>query len=98
MTTPNPQNVTAGLDEVIDALQDNLLKEDPTTDNFSKIVDQLDKLYKIKSIKKKDETGISKETLITVLGNLAGIVLILSFERAHVVTSKALGFVLKPRV
>jgi hypothetical protein len=33
----------------------------------------------------------------TVIGNLTGILLILNYERAHVVTSKAIGFVLKPR-
>lgn len=88
--------VDAGLEEVIDAVQDTLLKLDPTSDEFSKTVDQLDKLHKIRSLKK--DGRVSMDALIAVAGNLAGIVLILGYERAHVVTSKALAFVLKTKV
>ena len=41
---------------------------------------------------------ISPDTLLVVGGNLLGILLILNFEKADIVTSKALGFVLKGRV
>lgn len=40
---------------------------------------------------------ISKETWAAIGANLAGIVLILGHERANVIASKALGFVLKSR-
>lgn len=39
----------------------------------------------------------SAETLAIVAGNLAGIAVIVLHERAHVVTSKALAFVMKAR-
>lgn len=51
-------------------------------------------------LKEKDVETYGKlklETLAPIAGSLAGIVLILGFERAHVVTSKALGFVMKSR-
>lgn len=95
--SPHQTDVEAGLKEVIDAVQDRLLTLSPESDEFAKTVDQLDKLYKIKS-NNKDEDRVSLNTLIPVIGNLAGIVLILGYERAHVVTSKALSFVLKSRV
>ena len=40
---------------------------------------------------------IKKETLILVAGNLIGILLILCFERLNIITSKAIGFVMKGR-
>lgn len=40
---------------------------------------------------------VSKEALLTVAGNLLGIVLILKHEWAHPITSKALSFVIRPR-
>ena len=86
----------SGLEEVIDAVQDRLLKEDPPSDEFAKTVDQLDKLYKIKTSSREDR--VSKDVLLTVVANLAGIGMILGYERANVVASKALGFVLKSRV
>jgi ribosomal protein L18E len=42
--------------------------------------------------------GVSRDTVVIVAGNLLGIGMILGFERASVVTSKALGFVLRGRV
>lgn len=83
----------AGLEEVIGAVQDRLLKTDPDTDEFAKTVDQLDKLYKIKHQMRPDR--LSKDALAAVVGNLAGIGLILGYERVHVVTTKAIGFVMK---
>lgn len=40
---------------------------------------------------------VSKDTLVTVGANLLGIMLILKHEWAHPITSKALGFVIRPR-
>ncbi len=39
--------------------------------------------------------GLSMETWAVIAANLAGIVLILGYERVNIVTSKALGFVSK---
>ena len=46
----------------------------------------------------KSNWKISPDTLLIVGGNLLGILLILNFEKADIVTSKALNFVLKGRV
>lgn len=87
---------TSGLDDIIDAVQDILLKGDPTTSDFATATSQLDSLYKIKAQNKPDR--VSKDALLAVCANLAGIGLILSYEHAHVVTSKALSFVTKTRL
>ena len=41
---------------------------------------------------------VSPDTLLVVAGNLAGILLILNFEKMDIVRSKAMSFVLKGRV
>jgi hypothetical protein len=41
---------------------------------------------------------LSADTITTVIGSLAGIGMILSYEHVNVITSKALGFVMKPKV
>lgn len=41
---------------------------------------------------------ISPDTIAIVAGNLIGIVIILGFERGHIITTKALGFILRGRV
>ena len=42
--------------------------------------------------------SVSLDTVLVVLGNLAGILLILNFEKLNVLTSKAIPFVLKGRI
>jgi len=41
---------------------------------------------------------ISLDTLMTVLGNLAGILLILNFEKMDIIRSKAISFVMKGKL
>lgn len=81
------------LDEVIETQLAYMLNMDKNHDDYPKMVDLLTKLYKIKEQETPDR--ISKETWATIGGNLAAILLILNFERAGVITSKALAFVPK---
>lgn len=69
---------------------------DPKSKEYADIADNVERLYKAKSFEK--STSISPDTLAVVAGNLLGIALILGYEQSHVITSKALGFVLKGRV
>lgn len=89
------KNTQAGLEDVIDAVQSLLLEGDPTTEEFAATVDQLEKLYKIKTASREGRVNI--EQLVGVAGNLLGIGMILGHERAHVIATKALGFVMKTR-
>jgi len=79
---------------------DGVLNEMATTSSSSKeyaaMADQLVKLMKLKEDISSKKT-ISSDTLALIAGNLAGIVLILTHEHAHVITSKALSFVMKLR-
>ena len=65
------------------------------SDEYKVAIEHLSKLYDIKS---KDDTGrVSPDTMAVVVGNLLGIVLILKHEDLNIITSKALGFVIKGR-
>lgn len=91
----NKPKTKSGLDNVIDSVVSELNSLDTASDDYSKTVDQLTKLYAIKDAQSPQR--VSKDTLLVVAGNLLGIIVIVGHEQAHVVTSKALNFVLKSR-
>lgn len=78
---------------------DEVLKEMGTmhtsSDEYVVTLERLERLYKLNE--KKEVYRVSPDTLAVVAGNLLGIVMILHHEELNVVTSKALGFVLKGR-
>lgn len=66
---------------------------EPTSDEYAKLVIQLTKLNAIVSERK--PAPVDKGVWITAGANLAGIAMIVGYERANVVTSKAITFVSK---
>jgi len=90
-TTPE----TDLLDQAIERLYTLMAEEEPDTEKYSVIVDQLAKLHKLKEDEKSTKTRVSPDTLAMILGNLAGIGFIIWHEKAGIITSKALGFVIK---
>ena len=78
----------------------NLLKSmrdyDPTSDEYKAAANALKTLCEAKSYDKARK--VSWDTIFIVGGNLVGIAMILWHEQANIITSKALGFVLKGRV
>jgi hypothetical protein len=66
------------------------------SEEYVKTLDAIVKLHKMKQDEK--PSSISKDTLTVVLANLLGILLIIKHESVNVVTSKAFGLLLKPRV
>ena len=85
----NHTNLQKEIDKVL-AEMEHVASDSP---EYAKMADQLDKLYKMKATDRPDR--VSKDALIAVIGNIAGIVAIIGHERVHVITSKALGFVPK---
>lgn len=66
------------------------------SEEYRAALDNLEQMYKVKQIEKTN--GVSKDTVAIVAGNLLGILLILNYEKLDVVSTKALGFVIKGRV
>ena len=85
----------SGLDDAIDRLLREMEDWSGNDEEYGTLVSRLSKLHEMRM--KENPDRISKDTLAIVAGNLAGIVLIVGHERAHVVTSKALNFVMKLR-
>lgn len=77
-------------EEIMRLLADMSQDTDKETKEYASMVDQVVKLQQIRHT-----GGISKETWATIAANLTGIVVILGFERAGVITSKAFGLVRK---
>jgi len=89
-----PQSKTP-LDEVIEDALEQLKGLDVSDEKYTNQVDNVEKLMKLRHIERPER--LSKDTLAMVAGNLFGILVIVGHERAHIVTSKALNFVLKSR-
>jgi hypothetical protein len=67
----------------------------PGSEEWTRSVDALTKLSKIKEEEKPD--SLSKDTFATIAANLLGILLIISHERVNVISTRAFGLLLKPR-
>jgi len=91
-----PTRELVALDELIDSVYADLAGFTSDDEEFDKMTTQLQKLLKLRA-ELTPQTRVSPDVLAGVVANLAGIVLILGYEHAHVVTSKALSFVAKLR-
>jgi len=78
------------LDNEINQLLDLMGQEHDYTDKYKSMATHVEKLMELR----KGES-ISKDTWLTVGTHIAGIVVILSHERTHVIASKAFGLVKK---
>lgn len=85
----------SGLKKAIDTVFSEMASVSCDSDDYAKMVKQLSKLYSLKEIDK--PARVSPDTIALVIGNIIGILLIVGHERTHVVTSKAMQFVLKLR-
>lgn len=90
---PSPKDLK--IDEAIDELLTEMKNEEGHTVRYDSLSTQLTKLVKLREDSQK--AHVSPDTLVLVIGNLLGIAIIVGHERANVVTSKALSFVMKAR-
>lgn len=86
---------TSVLDEPIAKLLTQMNKTEPGTKEYSVMVDQLERLNRAKVEETKPR--VNSDTWAIVAGNLLGILIIVAYEQKHVMVSKGLGFVMKPR-
>ena len=94
MFSKKPKTET-GLEIAIETVLSEMQGYESTSDEYAIMVDQLKKLYKLKALDQPER--VKPDTLALVVGNLLGIILIVGHERAHIVTSKAVSFILKAR-
>ena len=73
-----------------------LRRTSPDSEEYVIIAKSLEQLYKTKEGNK--SWKISPDTVAIIAANLIGLVLILTFEKTDIITSKAIGFVMKTRL
>lgn len=93
MFTRQPDTNDQLLNETIDHVLQQLKTEEPETERYAQMTEQLVKLYAIKNENR--SRRVSPDTLATIVANLLGIGIIVGHERTHIVTSKALTFIRK---
>lgn len=85
-----PSNLDKAIDSLADLIDDNSLE----LEDRDKMIAQLERLAKVKKAIEPNN-AISADAKLTATAHLLGIAMIVGHERAHVVTSKAIGFVPK---
>lgn len=83
--------VDAALDRAFNKLNDF----DVNSDEYEKTLNGIVKLHKLKEDERPSE--ISKDTMLLVAANLLGILLIIRHEHVNVISSKAMGTLIRPR-
>ena len=83
------------LDVLIVDASTALMNMDVTENDYEETLARLERLHAIRAAMRGQ--GVSPDALMTVFGNLAGIAIIVGHERTHIITSKALAFILKLR-
>lgn len=83
-----------GLEKLIIAFQEEMVEIGPNDEKYHVMQTGLAALYKLKesSVKR-----VSPDTWVAVVGNLVAVLLVLNYEKAGVITSRAFQFVGKLR-
>lgn len=91
-----PHNpIRTKLDEEIISALEELGKHESTSEEYGIVVERITELHKLKT-----EESLKLPSLDNVLfvsANIFGILWLTRYEREHVINSKALGFVMRPR-
>jgi len=85
---------TSDLDAALKSAFEDLKAHDADSEQYAKTLTQIERLSALR-FPKKESKGITADALLGVVSNLLGIGLILGYEKANVITTKALGFVTK---
>lgn len=83
------------LDKVIADLESEMTTRDGDSEEYATMLNRLERLYKLKE--KNSPKQVDPNTYWMVGGNLAGILIIVFYEHAHAMTSRAIGFAGKLR-
>lgn len=106
-------SIESKLDQEIISALETLENQEATSDEYGVVVDRIAKLHKLKTEEASNQLKIAEtlhkfetdtrikppslDNVLVVAANLLGILWLTRYEREHVLSSKALGFVMKPR-
>lgn len=91
------RSVKRTIEELILEESAKLEKAEPSTDEYWAIYNRLEALIKLQGTAG-PKFKISPDVLLTVGGNLLGILLVLNYEKLGYISSKAFSMIVKPRI
>lgn len=95
MPQPFRRRKETEFDDAIERILETMNEEEVGSEDYKRALVYLDRVTDIRQ--KGKPSGVSRDTIVIVAGNILGIVLIVFAEQNHVVVSKALSFILKPK-
>lgn len=91
------RSVKRTIEELILEESAKLEKAEPSTDEYWAIYNRLEALIKLQGTAG-PKFKISPDVLLTVGGNLLGILLVLNYEKIGYISSKAFSMIVKPKI
>lgn len=84
------------LNDSIDRVLSEMNMVEPYSEEYEALLSHLERLIRLQ--KEEKSNRVSPDTMALVLGNLAGVLIIVMYERVHVITSRGLQFILRSRL
>lgn len=91
LTKDKQNNLQMEINSILERMESMTIE----SEGYEVALSNLERLYELKS--KDGKFNISPDTMAVVAGNLIGLIMIIKHEELNIITSKALGFVLKGR-
>lgn len=91
----NRKKETTPVDEQIDAVLKKMKAVGVVHDDYPTLMRHLERLIDLKAKDRRER--ISRDTMALIAGNLMGILVIVAYEQKHVMTSKGLNQIIRPR-
>jgi hypothetical protein len=79
------------LDLEIERMFRKLKTEDPTTEEYEALLDRTSRLHKMQTEAQSNQ--VSRDPAVLAATNLAGVLLVINYERLHVVSKSAMALV-----
>lgn len=87
----------AYIDEAVEDVAQTMLNCDSSSDEYKKANEQFLKLIDLRD-RLDNGRKIKPETWALIASNLAGILIVISYERIHVLSSKAFNWISRPKL
>lgn len=83
------------LDEQIEAVLNEMREVGVTSEEYPTLMRYLEQLNEIKAKQRRDP--VSRDTIALIVGGMIEVLIIVAYEQKNVLTSKALGLVIRPK-
>lgn len=81
------------LEDAITRIHAELTNVETGSDDYQRLLLQLERLHALKP--EQAERRVTPDAIVAVVGNIIGVLIIVGYEREHVLTSKAMNYLMK---